>query len=110
MPLRIDIAAPDAEEVLPAMREGVAALAKDLPELLGCRVCANRATSAESGLQGFEVHVELLFPERQLIVNRSGTIPKAVLREALSAARALARAHEQNRHPGIAHDVLGIAA
>ncbi len=110
MPLHIDIAAPEAEEVLPAMREGVATLTKDLPGLVACRLWAERTTSRESPIPGFEVHVELLFPERQLILNRSGTIPKAVLREALAAAGELAGAHQQHRDPGIAHDVLGIAA
>ena len=110
MPLRIDIAAPDAEEVLPAMRESVAALARDFPELIGGRLCADRTTPGESPVQGFEVHVELRFPQRQVIVNRSGTLAKAVLREALAAARALAGANQQHRDPGIPHDVLGIAA
>ena len=110
MPPRIDIAAPEAEELLPAMREGAGALAREFPELVGCRLCADRARLPEGPVQGVEVHVELLFPQRQVILNRSGTIPKAALREALAAARVLARAHEQDRHRGIPHHVLGIAA
>ena len=92
------------------MHEGAAALARDFPELTACRLCAEGTTTRDSRVQGFEVHVELRFPERQLILNRSGTIPKAVLRDALAAARALARAHQEHRHRRVAHDVLGVAA
>lgn len=96
--------------MLPALREGASALLRDLPELTGCRLCAERTTSQDSPVQGFEVHVDLRFPERQLVLNRSGTIPKAVLRDALAAARALAGADQEHRHRRVAHDVLGVAA
>jgi hypothetical protein len=97
---------PDGETLVRLMRQAAAELGREFPGLLACRLCAEPSTSDPS----CEVHMALLFPQRQLILNRSGTIAKAVLREALAAARALARAHQEHRHPGIAHDVLGIAA
>jgi hypothetical protein len=97
---------PEGETLLPLMRQGAAELDREFPDLLSCTLSAERTT----GEDRYEVHACLVFPGRQLILNRSGTLPKAALREALAAARALAGANQQHRNLAVPHDILGIAA
>jgi hypothetical protein len=97
---------PEAESLVRLMRQGAAQLGREFPELLACRLSAEPMTGGDR----YEIHAELLFPGRQVILNRGGTLPKAALREVLAAASALAGANEQNRNLAVPHDVLGIAA
>lgn len=97
---------PEGETLLSLMRQGAAQLGREFPELLSCRLSAEQTTGEDL----CEIHAELLLPGRQLILNRSGMLPNAVLREALAAAGALAGAHQQHRNLAVSHDVLRIAA
>jgi hypothetical protein len=96
----------EGEALLPLMRQGAAQLGRDFPELLSCRLSAEPM----SGEDRYEVHAELLFAGRQVILSRSAALPKTALREALAAASALAGASEQPRELPVPHDILGIAA
>jgi hypothetical protein len=105
MVLRIEISDDTGDALFAAMRAGATELAGHLPGLAACSLRAGRTPSGET-----EVHIELLLPQRQLILNRCGALPAAVLREALAAARQSAGAHQQDGHGRAPHDVLGIAA
>ncbi len=98
-------AAPDAELLARLMRQAAADLGRDHQALLCCRLRLERT----SGEDAWEARAELLFPGRQIIVNRSGILPRVALRAALAAAGALA-AHQQHRDGRAAYDALGVAA
>jgi len=72
-----DVAEPEALARIAERR--VADLSAALPSLITCRLAAEPA-----GAQ-FEAHVELFFPERQVIFNRLGATAEAALIAALDA-------------------------
>ena len=71
-----DVPAP--ESVARVAEQRVADLSAVMPSLLSCRLTAERAGSQ------FEVHVELLFPERQVVFNRLADTPEAAVTDALA--------------------------
>jgi len=73
---------PEPEALTRIAEQGLARLAREFPSMRACRVVAER-----SGPQ-FEVHVELLFPERQVIFNRVAGTAHAALNGALDAVSA----------------------
>ena len=72
---------PDADGALRRLRQEAQQLASRYPALTGGRldVCKDPAS-------GYEAHIELLFPQRQLIVNAAAPAPEAALKEALAKA------------------------
>ena len=83
MPAPLKIAlhdVPEPEALARIAERGVERLCGQFPSILGCRLVAERV-----GEQAFEVHVELLFPERQVIFNRVASTPDAALQDALAA-------------------------
>lgn len=77
---------PDPERMARLMRDGRAELAAQFPSILSIRLAAERIVDQEAWQVSFEIHVELLFAQHQIIFNRVAATPEAALRDALAAA------------------------
>ena len=78
---------PDQEALVRFMQQGAAELAADFPAILSLRLTAEKTVASEGEAQGYEMHLELLFPQHQIILNRAGLPSEAALHDALAAAR-----------------------
>jgi hypothetical protein len=78
---------PDPEALRLLMQRGAAELAVGFPANLGFRLTAVRIAASDGEAERCQIHLELLFPQHQIILNRAGLTPKAALHDALAAAR-----------------------
>lgn len=78
---------PHPEALARLMQRAATELAREFPAILGCRLSAERLAAFDGKGHGFEIHLELLFPQHQIVLNRAGATPKAALDAALGAAR-----------------------
>ena len=72
---------PRCESLLPHIRKAAARIAAEFPGVTGCRM------SLEPLDGQFEAEVELLLPQRQIILNRVAQNPGAALEQALDALK-----------------------
>jgi hypothetical protein len=77
---------PGPEPMARLMHQGAAELAAKFPSILSFRLAAERLTDQDTQQVSFEIHVELLFAEHQIILNRVAATPEAALRDTLAAA------------------------
>jgi len=70
---------PEPEAVARVAERHVADLSAAVPSLVSCRLVAERADAQ------FEAHVELVFPERQIVFNRIADTAEAAVSDALAA-------------------------
>jgi len=73
---------PEPEALARSMEQAAEVLAYRFPDLLACRLAAGRVTP---GGQEFEVHVDLLLPQQQFILNRAASTAEQALKDALGA-------------------------
>lgn len=78
---------PDPEALARLMQRTAFELTADFPAILRLRMTAEKIAVLEGHRQEFQVHLELLFPQLQIIVNGAEFTPEAALRDALAAAR-----------------------
>jgi hypothetical protein len=72
---------PDAEGALRRLRQEAQRLASRHLALTGGRLDMRKDAAL-----GYEAHIELLFPQRQLIVNAAAPAPETALNDALAKA------------------------
>jgi hypothetical protein len=75
---------PDAEGALRRLRQEAQQLAARYPALTGGRLDLRKDAGA-----GYEAHIELLFPQRQLIVNAAAPAPEIAVKAALAKINVL---------------------
>lgn len=78
---------PDPKALAHLMEQGTAEFAADFPAIVSSSLTTEKIAASEAQARGYEIHLELLFPQHQIILNRAGLTPKAALHDALAAAR-----------------------
>ena len=71
---------PDAQKLLEPVRKAAGSVFADFPEALTCRLEIERVNG------GFEAHLEVVLPERQIVLNRTGGSPAEALNQAVAEA------------------------
>jgi hypothetical protein len=74
---------PDAQKLLEPIRKAVGSVFVDFPEAMTCRMEIERTNGK------FEAHLEVVLPQKQIILNRAGESPTAALDGAITEARSL---------------------
>ena len=74
---------PDAPKLLEPIRKAVGSVFVDFPEAMTCRMEIERANGK------FEAHLEVLLPQKQIILNRAGESATAALDGAMAEVRSL---------------------
>ena len=73
---------PEPEALTRSMEQAAEVLAYRFPNLLACKLGADRVTS---DAQQFETHIDLRLPQQQFILNRAAPTAEQALRDALGA-------------------------
>jgi hypothetical protein len=77
---------PNGHSMVRLMHQGAAELAAHFPSILSFHLGAEKIADPERRQVSFQVHVELLFAQHQVVFNRVASTPKAALDEAMAAA------------------------
>jgi hypothetical protein len=73
--------------LLKEIRAGVDRLSELVPRFSSCHVAVHKMTALREPSRAFEVNVDLLLPDHQVIANGAGDSAHGALRQALETAR-----------------------
>jgi hypothetical protein len=76
-----------AGTLLKEIRAGVDRLSELVPRLSSCHVAVQKTTASREPSRAFEVNVDLLLPDHQIIANGAGDTAHGALTQALETAR-----------------------